>query len=36
MITDAIWHDFDGDNMKDLIVIGEWMAPKKFKMRMAP
>ncbi|TMM59417.1 hypothetical protein FEE95_08310 [Maribacter algarum] len=31
MVTDAIWHDFDGDNTKDLIVIGEWMAPIFFK-----
>ncbi len=31
MVTDAIWHDFDGDNSKDLIVIGEWMAPIFFK-----
>lgn len=31
MITDAIWHDYDGDGQDDLIVIGEWMAPKFFK-----
>ncbi len=31
MVTDAIWHDFDGDGVKDLIVIGEWMAPTFFK-----
>lgn len=31
MVTDAIWDDFDGDNEKDLIVVGEWMAPTFFK-----
>jgi len=24
MISDAIWSDFDGDNDKDLILVGEW------------
>jgi len=31
MITDAIWNDFDEDGVKDLIVVGEWMAPTFFK-----
>ncbi|NKI26118.1 VCBS repeat-containing protein [Arenibacter sp. 6A1] len=31
MLTDAIWSDFDGDGIKDLILIGEWMSPKFFK-----
>ena len=31
MLTDALWHDFDADGVKDLIVIGEWMSPKFFK-----
>ncbi len=31
MVTDAIWSDFDNDEVKDLIVIGEWMSPQFFK-----
>src|SRR5680860_1100494 len=31
MVTDAIWNDFDGDGSKDLIVVGEWMAPTFLK-----
>ena len=25
MVTDAVWQDIDNDNIKDLIVVGEWM-----------
>jgi hypothetical protein len=31
MTSDAIWKDIDGDNKKDLILVGEWMSPKIFK-----
>jgi hypothetical protein len=31
MITDAVWDDFSGDGIKDLIVVGEWMQPTFFK-----
>ncbi len=31
MITNAIWEDIDNDNKKDLIIVGDWMAPKIFK-----
>lgn len=31
MITDAVWIDFDGDGIKDLIVVGEWMNPTFLK-----
>jgi hypothetical protein len=31
MSTDAVWQDIDGDNIKDLVIVGEWMSPKIFK-----
>ncbi len=27
MVTDAEWQDMDGDDLKDLVVVGQWMAP---------
>ncbi len=31
MITDAAWADVDGDDDKDLIIVGDWMAVQIFK-----
>ncbi|MCB7479999.1 VCBS repeat-containing protein [Christiangramia sediminis] len=31
MITAAIWQDIDGDDIKDLITVSDWGAPKIFK-----
>jgi hypothetical protein len=27
MVTDAVWQDLDNDSLKDLVVVGQWMAP---------
>ncbi|MBT8321356.1 MAG: VCBS repeat-containing protein, partial [Eudoraea sp.] len=31
LITDAYWADLDGDQKEELVVVGEWMAPRFFK-----
>lgn len=30
IVTDAVWADVNDDHIKDLIVVGEWMAPTVF------
>jgi hypothetical protein len=30
LVTNAIWANVSGDNKKELIIIGEWMAPRIF------
>ena len=30
MVTGAVWADITGDNKKELIIVGEWMAPRIF------
>ena len=31
MITDVVWSDYDGDQIEDLVLIGEWMPMRIFK-----
>jgi hypothetical protein len=31
LITGAVWADLDGDKEKELVIAGEWMAPRIFK-----
>jgi hypothetical protein len=32
MVTAALWQDIDGDSKKELIIAGEWMAPRIFSI----
>jgi hypothetical protein len=34
MVTDALWSDYDGDGIKDLILVGEWLPVTLFRNNM--
>jgi hypothetical protein len=33
MVTNAVWADMDGDKIKELVIAGEWMAPRVFSFK---
>nr|MBP8156393.1 VCBS repeat-containing protein [Leadbetterella sp.] len=33
MVRDAIWEDVDGDKIEELILVGDWMNPKVYKVK---
>jgi enediyne biosynthesis protein E4 len=33
LVTGAVWADLDGDKEKELVIAGEWMAPRIFKFQ---
>ncbi len=34
MVTDAVWVDITGDIQKELVIVGEWMAPRIFSFNI--
>jgi hypothetical protein len=33
LIRDAAWGDLNGDNIGELVVVGDWMTPKVFLLK---